>query len=323
MGYWGGGEQTPELPISSPKNGALPMTQPPLGTSPGGPGPFDERGPGYPDVASPQADATFEQHPAPVVPPVDPSLDQPHAFSATPYGADDNADSDSTAQVAKGEAKQVANTALDSGKDVAQTAKNEAANVAAEAKQQAASLFDTVRTEAGEQASTQQQRIAEALHGLSKELGGMASGSEESGPLTDLAHQASAKGGEIAHWLQDREPADVLEAVRSFGRRRPVAFLALCGLAGVLAGRVTRSTVASRTSLDSPDDKATERSALEHDGTARPVVEPVPATYSTGVLGATPETTEAPLYGDDPTRPGTGYTGTTRPVTELNGDLTR
>lgn len=305
------------------------MTQPPLGTSPGGPGPFDERRPGYPDVASPGTDATFDQYAdRPVAEPLDTTLDQHRPYPTTTSGTHGDTAAptapDSKVDTAKGEAKQVAGTALDSGKDVAQTAKSEAANVAAEAKQQAVSLFDTVRTEAGEQASTQQQRIAEALHGLSKELGGMASGSEESGPLTDLAHQASAKGGEIAHWLQDREPADVLEAVRSFGRRRPVAFLALCGLAGVLAGRVTRSTVANRTSLDSTaDHAATERTALESNGTARPVVEPVPATYSTGVLGATPETTDAPLYGDDPTRPGTGYTGTTRPATELNGDLTR
>jgi hypothetical protein len=82
--------------------------------------------------------------------------------------------------------------------------------------------------------------------------------------------------------------------------------------------------VATRTSLDSSKDEVTSRhSELPSNGTARPVVEPVPATYSTGVLGATTETTDAPLYGDDPTRPGTGYTGTTRPVTELNGDLTR
>jgi len=79
--------------------------------------------------------------------------------------------------------------------------------VAAEAKQQAASLFDTVRTEAGAQSGTQQQRIAEALHSLSTELGGMAASSQESGPLTDLAHQASSKGGEVAQWLQDREPS--------------------------------------------------------------------------------------------------------------------
>ena len=103
-----------------------------------------------------------------------------------------------------------------------------------------------------------------------------------------------------------------------------MTFLALCGVAGVLAGRLTRSTVATRTSLDRPRTmRPRTDSELSSNGTARPVVEPVPATYSTGVLGATPETTEHPLYGDDPTRPGTGYTGTTRPVTELNGDLTR
>ena len=303
------------------------MTQPPLGTTPGGPGPFDERGAGFPDVASSGTDMTSQQYgDRPVAEPLDTSRDQSTAYPTTTsgsYGDVSSAAPDSTVDAAKGEAKQVAGTALDAGKDVAQTAKTEAANVAAEAKQQAASLFDTVRTEAGEQASTQQQRVAGALHGLAKELGGMASSSDESGPLTDLAHQASEKGGEIAHWLEDREPGDVVEAVRSYARRRPVTFLALCGVAGVLAGRLTRSAVATRTSLDTKDHATSDHSELPSNGTARPVAEPVPATYSTGVLGATPETTEAPLYGDDPTRPGTGYTGTTRPVTELNGDLTR
>jgi hypothetical protein len=214
------------------------------------------------------------------------------------------------AGTAKGEAKNVAGTAVDSGKDVARTAKDEAAQVASEAKHQAASLFDTVRSEAGQQVSTSQNRIAEALHGLSKELGGMASSSSESGPLTDLAHEASRRGGEVAHWLQDREPADVLEAVRSYARRRPVAFLAICGLAGVVAGRLTRSTVATRTSLDSKDHHtSTPTSTIgtgyppSYDaGTGIPAgvgapsgyavpAEPAP-TYTTGVLGATPETTE-------------------------------
>jgi len=304
------------------------MTQPPLGNTPGGPGPFDERGPGFPDVASSETDATTEHDgDRPIAEPLDTSRDHQNsthpATTSGSYGDASSAAPDSTVDAAKGEAKQVAGTALDAGKDVAQTAKTEAANVAAEAKQQAASLFDTVRTEAGEQASTQQQRVAGALHGLAKELGGMASSSDESGPLTDLAHQASEKGGEIARWLEDREPGDVIEAVRSYARRRPVTFLALCGVAGVLAGRLTRSTVATRTSLDTKDHATSGHSELSSNGTARPVVEPVPATYSTGVLGATPETTETPLYGDDPTRPGTGYSGTTRPVTELNGDLTR
>lgn len=166
----------------------------------------------------------------------------------------------STTETAKGEAKQVADTAVSSGKEVAATAQEEAKNVAAEAKEQAGSLLDTVRTEVSQQARTSQNRIADALHGLSSELGGMASGSQESGPLTDLAHQASRKGGEVAHWLQDREPSDVLEEVRSYARRRPGTFLVLCGLAGVVAGRLTRSAVASRTSLDSRDDDELGRS---------------------------------------------------------------
>ena len=48
--------------------------------------------------------------------------------------------------------------------------------MATEAKQQAVSLLDTVRSEVGSQVGTQQNRIADAVHGLSKELGGMASG---------------------------------------------------------------------------------------------------------------------------------------------------
>ena len=185
--------------------------------------------------------------------------------------------------------------------------------MAAEAKQQAASLFDTVRTEAGAQAGTQQQRIAEALHSLSTELGGMAASSQESGPLTDLAHQASSKGGEVAQWLQDREPADVLEAVRSYARRRPVTFLALCGVAGIVAGRLTRSTVANRTSLDTKDDTGQpdvrpQAYASSH-YTAAPATSP--ANYpATGVYGGSVETT-APAdpapYPTETSVPGSGY----------------
>jgi gas vesicle protein len=158
------------------------------------------------------------------------------------------------AETAKGEARQVAETAVGSGKQVAQTAKVEAQSVVGEAKSQAASLLDTVRTEVGTQLGTQHHRVADSLRNLSQELDGMAASSSESGPMTDLVQQASRKGGEVATWLQDREPADVLEAVRSYGRRHPVTFLALCGLAGVVAGRLTRSAVATRTALDTKDD---------------------------------------------------------------------
>ena len=62
--------------------------------------------------------------------------------------------------------------------------------------------------------------------------------------MSDLAQEAARCVGEIAHWLDNHEPADVLNEVKRFARRRPVAFLALAAAAGVVAGRVTRGAVA-------------------------------------------------------------------------------
>ena len=77
--------------------------------------------------------------------------------------------------MAKDEAANVKDTAVDAGKNVAATAKGEAANVVQETKQQAQSLLSTVSSEVRDQGRNQQQRIAGAVHSLSKELGGMAS----------------------------------------------------------------------------------------------------------------------------------------------------
>lgn len=267
-----------------------------------------------------------------------PSSGAPSAPTST------TSDPGSRVEEAKGEARQVADTAVASGTEVAATARDEAQNVAAETKQQAASLLATVRSEVGQQASSSQSRIAEALHGLSKELGSMASTSQESGPLTDLAHQASRKGGEIAHWLQDREPSDVLEEARSFARRRPGTFLVVCGLAGVVAGRLTRGAVASRTSVDSHDQARVNaaRPAIGDDyPAARPdfadvspsdrstsVAEPAGGGspgQSTGVYGGSLETTESPGGAEpdgDPT-PGSGFVGTTSGLDDPESERNR
>lgn len=271
------------------------------------------------------------------------------ATSSSPGQVDDAKNTaKEVAGTAKGQAKQVAGTAVDSGKQVAETAKVEAGNVATEAKQQAASLLDTVRTELGQSAGTQQNRIADALHGLSKELGGMASSSEESGPLTDLAHEASRRGGEIAHWLQDKEPADVLESVRSYARRRPGTFLILCGVAGVVAGRLTRSAVATRTGVDNKDgDGSPTTHGRGSNYTAQSAVTAdVPSPYGTGSADPAPygtgpgfvepyanqpadptpygsEPADRALYGSEPPMPGSGFVGTTDPSAGPSGGPTR
>jgi hypothetical protein len=158
----------------------------------------------------------------------------------------------STTDVAKEEAGAVKDTAVDAGKQVASTAKEQAVNVASEAKDQAMGLLSTATSEVKNQASTQQGRLATTLRGYADELQGISQGSAPSGVMGDLIQQAASKGSQIASWLEDREPADVLEEVRRYARRRPVMFLALCGLAGVVAGRITRGAVAANTSVDSP-----------------------------------------------------------------------
>jgi uncharacterized protein YjbJ (UPF0337 family) len=200
----------------------------------------------------------------------------------------------STTDVAKSEAGNVKDTATEAAAGVAETAKSEAANVVSETKQQAKGLLDQVRDQLSEQGNTQKQYLSNTLHSLSKELGGMASKSEESGPLTDLAHRASRQGGEIAHWLENHEPKDVLEEVKAFARRRPVAFLFLAGAAGVLAGRLTRGAVAANTEIDSPDPAPAATPALEE--------------RTVGVLDAQPydgyDATQAPAEGAYPSTVG-------------------
>jgi hypothetical protein len=193
------------------------------------------------------------------------------------YGqtGDYSSQSTSTVDTAKGEATNVKDTAAGAASDVAQTAKSEASNVAGEAKQQAKNLIGQTQSELRGQVSNQQSAIAQKLNGWASELGSMASQGEESGQMNDLAHEASRRVGAVSHWLDNHEPADVLDEVKRFARRRPVAFLAIAAAAGVVAGRVTRGAVAANTSVDS-DNGGSPARAYDSD------------VYGSGYQSATP-----------------------------------
>jgi hypothetical protein len=184
----------------------------------------------------------------------------------------------SAKDTARGEAGALKDTAVDAGRNVAGTAREQAANVTAEARGQAKNLLGTVSEEVRNQGRTQQSRLAEAVHSVSKELGSMGAKSEESGPVSDLAQQASRKTGEVAHWLENKEPSDLLEDVRSFARRRPAMFLGICALAGIVAGRLGRSAVAANTSLDSKEQSQSPRHGYDDSSYAG-----TPASYDTTV----------------------------------------
>jgi hypothetical protein len=173
------------------------------------------------------------------------AYDQPGAFEA---------ERGSTVDTAKSEAANVKGTAADAASGVKEVAKGEAAHVAEEARYQTRNLVDQTRSELRGQARNQQSNLASKLNGWASELGSMASKSDESGPMTDLAGEASRRLGEFSHWLDNREPADLLDEVRRFARRRPGAFLFLAAAAGVVAGRLTRGAVAANTSVDSDTD---------------------------------------------------------------------
>lgn len=168
------------------------------------------------------------------------TYDAPPTFVAPE--ADDTGDSKSDA--AKEQAGQMKDSAAQSGQKVAGTAKEQAGEVASEAGTQAKQLIQTGLSEAGSQVSAQQQRLAGGVQSLADELDSIASKSEKSGPITDLAQQASSKGSELARKLENSDPSDLLEDVKAFARRRPVAFLGIAALAGLVVGRLTRGLAA-------------------------------------------------------------------------------
>jgi cell division septum initiation protein DivIVA len=149
-------------------------------------------------------------------------------------------------------AGELKDAALERSGDVAAVAKDELARLAHEARSEFQSLWSNASEQLRGQAATGQQQISELLHSLSGELGEMASKSDNPGPLTSLAKQAAARGGEWSHWLANSEPADVLTELRRFARRRPFVFLAGAALAGVVVGRVGRGLMAAADTDQSP-----------------------------------------------------------------------
>lgn len=155
---------------------------------------------------------------------------------------------------AKEQANQAAGTAADEGKHVAGVAKDEAQQVAQDAKAQAQNLMDGAKTQIDEQSRAQRDKLVSTLQTFSDDLERMASGQGGgSGMTTDLVRQLAGKARSVSSHLDGREPAELLQEVRDFARRRPGTFLLGALAAGVVAGRVTRGAkdANSRQSNDS------------------------------------------------------------------------
>ena len=187
--------------------------------------------------------------------------------------------------VAKEQASQVSDTAVEAGQHVVGVAKDQASVVADEASRQAKSLLAQARTELTQQADQQQRRIAEGLRALGEELHAMTEHDGQSGPATDLARQGSQKSRELASWLDQREPGHLVEEVKTFARQRPGSFLLLAAGLGLAAGRLTRGM----------KDGTGHAAPLSTTGSAE---RKLPPRAQTPVQTQTPTPTPTPTYGE-------------------------
>jgi hypothetical protein len=214
----------------------------------------------------------------------------------------------STAAVARDQATSVGRSAGEAGSRVAQTATGQAREVVSETARQARDLLGEASGQARDQASVQQQNAARQLRAVADELQEMAAKSGQSGVATEVAQQAAGRIHGAASWLEQREPADLLQAVRDFARRRPGVFLAGAAVAGLAAGRLTRGmTDAARS--------GSQRSGSQRPGSQRPGPQRPPREIPSGATIPPPPdpdwTTPMPGYPAD-TIPAPGTAGAYR-----------
>jgi len=200
----------------------------------------------------------------------------------------------------KGEAQNVKQTAVEAGSRVAGTAKEQAANVTGEARRQAKDMLQQTKTQLTSQVGGGQQKLAGAIRTVGTELSTMAGASDQPGVASDLVHQASGVVDSVASWFENKEPADVLQEVTTFARRRPGVFLAIAAGAGLVAGRLARSLKDEASQAQGSDVQGESLSAgyttattgyttdTYATTTADPYTTPVVPTTSAYDVGATP-----------------------------------
>jgi hypothetical protein len=206
--------------------------------------------------------------------------------------------------------------------NVTGTAADQARNVADETRRQARDLLEEARSQVREQASGQQRKAAQNLHTLAGQLNEMAAKSGDSGMAAQLAEEAADRVHGVASWLDGREPADLLDEVRGFARRRPGTFLLGAALAGVLAGRMTRGLATEARSGDPGQSGPWESAGASADV---PEVSQPAGTWPAPAPGPIPAPETSPGTG-----PRTGYGGDLPPVgyggedlrTDISGDST-
>ncbi|MEH1014791.1 hypothetical protein V6U90_16975 [Micromonospora sp. CPCC 206060] len=138
--------------------------------------------------------------------------------------------------------------------------------VTAETRRQARKLVEETSAQARLQAEQQQRRAADGLRTLGTQLRSMADGGDQEGVAAELVRRGADVAQQAAGWLENREPGELLDEVRDYGRRHPGTFLAGAAIAGLLAGRLGRALSAGQGGPTGLGDHASGRPEQHPDG---------------------------------------------------------
>jgi hypothetical protein len=197
-----------------------------------------------------------------------------------------------TADMVRDQAAGLGHSGAAAGQHAAGVAREQAAEVAAEAGRQGKDLLRDAQGQLAQQAASAQQRLAAGLRALGDELSSMAGRDDQPGAAGSVAREAASRARLAGQWLDAREPAQVLDDVRAFARRRPGAFLAAALAAGMAAGRLTRGLAAAHG--DESDARLAPATGRAGSGTGSPQSAPdAHAVFPPGAgeygAGVTPE----------------------------------
>lgn len=147
------------------------------------------------------------------------------------------------AHKAAGEAKDVAGTAREQGRQLTDQAKTELGHVTEDA-----------RAQLRDQVSEQTQKATDSLRRLGDQVSALAHGQpQDAGPLAEYAESAADHIRNTAGRMETNGFDGLLEDTKHFARKRPAAFLCAAAIAGFSIGRLLRGGKEARKQHQSPD----------------------------------------------------------------------
>ena len=168
-------------------------------------------------------------------------------MTTTPDGSTDPlGTTERPTESAKREATNVKDAASGAAQQVTGTAKEQAGQVVSDVREQTRQMADQTRSQLSSQVNDQRGKAVGGLRSVGDELRGMAEHGGQSGLATQLVSEGADLTHKAADFIEHREPAQLLDEIRSFARRKPGTFLLGSALAGVVVGRLTRGVMANR-----------------------------------------------------------------------------